>query len=60
VAGHIWPAGRYLRIPESSTSINKERVSSLNPKQSEMSPLNGEVVYSIRNMLVSTQQKELL
>jgi len=32
----------------------------LNPKQSEISPLNGEVVYDLRKMFVSTQRRELL
>jgi len=41
---------------------NKENVPSLNPKQSELVPLNGEVVYNLRNMLVSlsTKRRELL
>jgi len=60
VAGHIWPVRRYLPTPELNASINKERVPSLNPKQSELSPLNGEVVYNIRKMSVSAQRRELL
>jgi len=32
----------------------------LNQKQREISPLNGEVVYNLRKMLVSTQRTELL
>jgi len=36
------------------------RLSSLIPKQSEISPLNGEVVYDLHKMLVSTQRRELL
>ena len=36
---------------------NKARVLSLNPKQSEISTLNGEVVYNLCKMLVSTQRK---
>ena len=44
--------------PGLNASINKERVPSLNPKQSEISPLNGEVVYNLRKMLVSTQRRE--
>ena len=39
---------------------NRARVPSLNPKQSEISPLNGEVVYDLRKMFVSTQRRELL
>jgi len=39
---------------------NKARVPSLNLKQNEISPLNGEVVYNLRKMLVSTQRRELL
>jgi len=39
---------------------NKVRVPLLNPKQSEISPLNGEVVYNLRKMLVPMQQRELL
>jgi len=60
VAGHIWPAGRYLPTPELNASINKERVPLLNPKQSKISPSNAEVVYNLRKMLVSTQRRELL
>jgi len=37
---------------------NKEQVPSLNPKQSEISPLNGEVVYDFRKIFVSTQRRE--
>jgi len=39
---------------------NKTRLLSLNPKQSEISPLDGEVVYNLRKMLVSTQRRELV
>jgi len=39
---------------------NKTRLPSLNPKESEISQLDGEVVYNIRKMLVSTQRRELL
>jgi len=43
-----------------NASVNKARVPSLNPKQSEISPLYGEVVYTLRKMLASTQRRELL
>jgi len=39
---------------------NKTRLPSLNPKESEISPLDGEVVYNLRKMLVSTQRREHL
>jgi len=55
-----WAASRYLPTPELNASVNKERVPSLNPKQSGISPLNGEVVHNLRKMLVSTQRRELL
>jgi len=45
-----------------NASINKPskaRLPSLNPKQSEISPLNGEVVHNLRKMFVSTQRREL-
>jgi len=37
------------------TNLIKRDLPLLNPKQSEISPLNGEVVYNLRKMLVSTQ-----
>ena len=39
---------------------DSSKTPSSSPKQSEISPLNGEVVYDLRKMLVSTQQRELL
>ena len=39
---------------------NKTRLLSLNPKQSEISPLDGEIVYNLRKMLVSKQRRELV
>jgi len=48
------------KLNASINKPNKVRLHSLNPKQSEISPLNGEVVYNLRKMLVSTQRRELL
>jgi len=39
---------------------NKTRLPSLNRKQSDISPLHGEVVYDLRKMSVSTQRRQLL
>jgi len=39
-------------------SPNKARLSSFNPKQSEISTLNAEVIYNLRKMVVSTQRRE--
>jgi len=39
---------------------NKTRLLSLNPKRSEISPLDGEIVYNLRKMLVSKQRRELV
>jgi len=39
-------------------SPNKARLSSFNPKQSEISTRNAEVIYNLREMLVSTQRRE--
>ena len=49
--GDAWP-----KLNASFNKPNKARVPSLNPKQSEISPLNGEVVYNVRKMLVSTKR----
>ena len=48
------------KLNASINKPNKARVPSMNPKQCEKSPLNGEVVYNLRKMLVSTQRRELL
>jgi len=56
-----WHNIKFLRY-KLSASINKPnnaRLPSLNPKQSEISPLNGEVLDNLRKMLVSTKRREL-
>jgi len=54
----------YVTVPykliASINKSNKAGWTSFNPKQSETSPLNGEVVYNLRKMLVSAQRRELL
>jgi len=40
-------------------SPNKARLSLFNPKRSEISTINAEVIYNLRKMLVSTQRREL-
>jgi len=48
------------KLTASINKPDKARLPSLNPKQSEISPLNGEVVHNLRKMLVPTQRIELL
>jgi len=48
------------KLNASNNKPNKTRLPSLNPKESEISLLDGEVVYNLRKMLVSTQRRELL
>jgi len=59
-----WPVGQkkldHTELNASVNKPNKARSPSLNPKQSEVSPLIGEVVYNLRKMLFSTQRRELL
>ena len=42
------------KVNASVNKPNKVRILSLNPKQSEISPLNGELVYDLRKMFAST------
>jgi len=54
----------YATVPyQVNVSINKfskARLPWLNPKRSEILPLNGEIDYNLRIMLVSNQRRELL
>jgi len=47
------------KLNASINKPNKARLLLLNPKQYVISPLNGEVVYNFRKMLVSMQRREL-
>jgi len=47
------------KLNASVNKPNKTWLPSLNPAQSEILPINGEVVYNLRKMLVSTQRREL-
>ena len=48
------------KLNPSINKPNKTRLPSLNPNESEISPLHGEGVYNLRKMLISTQRRELL
>jgi len=48
------------KLNASINKPNKARSSSLNPKQSEILPLNVEVRYNLHKMLFSTQRRKVL
>jgi len=48
------------KLTASFNKPNKARFPSLNPKQSEISPLNGEVVYNLRKIFLNAAKRASL
>ena len=59
ITSHFYATVSY-KLNACITKPYSARIPSMNPKQSDISPLNGEVLYNLRKMLVSTQRKEFL